>query len=118
MLWCCFNLTKLEDGDRKGLVADASRAFLESACIMTSFRPLGDAPCDEDDDGGTWPPFGVFGLWLACVALKLSSSIPCGDGFGKLGLSYSALLCESMTIDSGFSVSQLISHHTLPQNRF
>lgn len=104
-------MTKLEDGDRKGLVADAS------ACIMTSFRPPGDAPCD-DDVGGAWPPFGVFGLLLACVALKLSSSIPCGDGFGKLGLSYSALLCESMTIDSGFSVSQLFSHHTLPQNRF
>lgn len=84
---------------------------------MTNLRPLGDAACDEVVDG-TWPPFGVFGLLLACVALKLSSSIPCGDGFGKLGLSYSALLWESMTIDSGFSVSQLISHHTLPQNRF
>ena len=74
-------MTKLEEGERKGL-ADDSRAFLasdEPAGTIKNFRPLGEVVWAEP------PPFGVFGL--ACsfaVALKLSSPSP---SFRKPGLS-------------------------------
>lgn len=78
MLWCCFDFTKLADGDKKGL-ADDSRAFLGSqpAGTIMNLRPLGDAAAVA----AAGAAFGVFGL---LVALKLSSLTP---NFGKLGLS-------------------------------
>lgn len=58
MLWWCFDLTKLADGDKKGL-ADDSRAFLGSAApagTTLNFFPLGVVACDD----GAFPGFCEF----------------------------------------------------------
>lgn len=84
ILWCCLDLTKLAEGDIKGLLKP-SRALFDSfvpAGRTINFLPIfptGDAAIDDGADG-----FGVLSLPCSFDALKLNSL---KAGLGKLGLS-------------------------------